>query len=87
MTKAKAVIIPVTPFQQNCTLLWCDATKRAFCRPAAARRRERVCPSWSFTNEDSERSALLHHDALAVDDLKPVDETTAAYVAHVDRHA
>lgn len=29
MTKAKAVIIPVTPFQQNCTLLWCEATKRA----------------------------------------------------------
>jgi glyoxylase-like metal-dependent hydrolase (beta-lactamase superfamily II) len=29
MTKAKALIIPVTPFQQNCTLLWCDATKRA----------------------------------------------------------
>jgi hydroxyacylglutathione hydrolase len=28
MTKAKAIIIPVTPFQQNCTLLWCDATKR-----------------------------------------------------------
>jgi hydroxyacylglutathione hydrolase len=28
-TKAKALIIPVTPFQQNCTLLWCDATKRA----------------------------------------------------------
>jgi hypothetical protein len=29
MTKAKAVIIPVTPFQQNCTMLWCEATKRA----------------------------------------------------------
>ncbi len=29
MTKAKAAIIPVTPFQQNCTLLWCEATKRA----------------------------------------------------------
>jgi hydroxyacylglutathione hydrolase len=28
-TKAKALIIPVTPFQQNCTLLWCEATKRA----------------------------------------------------------
>ena len=27
--KAQAVIIPVTPFQQNCTLLWCTATKRA----------------------------------------------------------
>jgi glyoxylase-like metal-dependent hydrolase (beta-lactamase superfamily II) len=26
---AKAAIIPVTLFQQNCTLLWCDATKRA----------------------------------------------------------
>jgi hydroxyacylglutathione hydrolase len=24
-----AVIIPVTPFQQNCTLLWCEAAKRA----------------------------------------------------------
>lgn len=29
MTKVKAVIIPVTPFQQNCTLMWCEATKRA----------------------------------------------------------
>jgi hydroxyacylglutathione hydrolase len=28
-TKAKALIIPVTPFQQNCTLLWCETTKRA----------------------------------------------------------
>jgi hydroxyacylglutathione hydrolase len=29
MTKAKALIIPVTPFQQNCRLLWCEATRRA----------------------------------------------------------
>ncbi len=29
MTQAKALIIPVTPFQQNSTLLWCEATKRA----------------------------------------------------------
>jgi hydroxyacylglutathione hydrolase len=29
MTKARTLIIPVTPFQQNCTLLWCDVTKRA----------------------------------------------------------
>lgn len=29
MTQAKALIIPVTPFQQNCTLLWCEASKRA----------------------------------------------------------
>jgi hydroxyacylglutathione hydrolase len=29
MTKAKALIVPVTPFQQNCTLLWCEVTKRA----------------------------------------------------------
>jgi hydroxyacylglutathione hydrolase len=28
-TKAKALVIPVTPFQQNCTLLWCEATRRA----------------------------------------------------------
>lgn len=27
--KASATIIPVTPFQQNCTLLWCEATRRA----------------------------------------------------------
>ncbi|MBX9710491.1 MAG: MBL fold metallo-hydrolase [Xanthobacteraceae bacterium] len=27
--KAQAVIIPVTPFQQNCTLLWCTATNKA----------------------------------------------------------
>ncbi len=29
MSKARAAIIPVTPFQQNCTLLWCEATQRA----------------------------------------------------------
>ena len=28
-TKPKALIVPVTPFQQNCTLLWCEATRRA----------------------------------------------------------
>src|SRR3979490_34375 len=27
--KAGAAIIPVTPFQQNCTLLWEEATKKA----------------------------------------------------------
>lgn len=25
----KFTVIPVTPFQQNCTLLWCEETKRA----------------------------------------------------------
>ena len=25
----RAAIIPVTPLQQNCTLLWCTATHRA----------------------------------------------------------
>jgi glyoxylase-like metal-dependent hydrolase (beta-lactamase superfamily II) len=29
MPKAHALIVPVTPFQQNCTLLWCEGTKRA----------------------------------------------------------
>jgi hydroxyacylglutathione hydrolase len=29
MSNARAIIVPVTPFQQNCTVLWCDATKRA----------------------------------------------------------
>ena len=27
--KAGAATIPVTPFQQNCTLLWCESTRRA----------------------------------------------------------
>ncbi|MFT0875647.1 MBL fold metallo-hydrolase [Rhodopseudomonas sp. G2_2311] len=27
--KAGAAIIPVTPFQQNCTLLWCEASRKA----------------------------------------------------------
>lgn len=27
--QAGALIIPVSPFQQNCTLLWCEATRRA----------------------------------------------------------
>jgi glyoxylase-like metal-dependent hydrolase (beta-lactamase superfamily II) len=29
MPSFRAAIVPVTPFQQNCTLLWCEATKRA----------------------------------------------------------
>src|SRR3954467_14185222 len=29
MPNARAAIVPVTPFQQNCPLLWCEATKRA----------------------------------------------------------
>jgi glyoxylase-like metal-dependent hydrolase (beta-lactamase superfamily II) len=29
VTKTQAVIVPVTPFQQNCTVLWCEASKRA----------------------------------------------------------
>jgi glyoxylase-like metal-dependent hydrolase (beta-lactamase superfamily II) len=29
MPKIRAAIIPVTLFQQNCTLLWCEATRRA----------------------------------------------------------
>lgn len=28
MPKARAAIVPVTPFSQNCTILWCEATKR-----------------------------------------------------------
>src|SRR5689334_7626476 len=27
--KARAAIIPVMPFEQNCTLIWCETTKRA----------------------------------------------------------
>ena len=29
MPDVRAAIIPVTPLQQNCTLLWCEATKKA----------------------------------------------------------
>ena len=29
MPKARALIIPVTLFQQNCTLLWCEMSKHA----------------------------------------------------------
>jgi glyoxylase-like metal-dependent hydrolase (beta-lactamase superfamily II) len=29
VSKARAAIIPVTPFEQNCTLLWCEETKKA----------------------------------------------------------
>ncbi len=29
MPNARAAVIPVTPFQQNCTLLWSEVTKRA----------------------------------------------------------
>ena len=29
MSEIRAAIVPVTPFAQNCTLVWCDATKRA----------------------------------------------------------
>jgi len=28
MSTARAMIVPVTPLQQNCTLLWCEATLR-----------------------------------------------------------
>src|SRR5215212_9256155 len=28
VTSLRAAIVPVTPFQQNCTLLWSDSTKR-----------------------------------------------------------
>ncbi|MEA2830844.1 MAG: hydroxyacylglutathione hydrolase, partial [Bradyrhizobium sp.] len=27
--KAGAVIVPVTLFEQNCTVIWCEATKKA----------------------------------------------------------
>src|ERR1700761_6876295 len=27
--KAGAMIVPVTPFEQNCTLIWCTATRKA----------------------------------------------------------
>src|SRR5712675_2054196 len=27
--KAGAIIVPVTPFEQNCTLIWCEATRKA----------------------------------------------------------
>jgi glyoxylase-like metal-dependent hydrolase (beta-lactamase superfamily II) len=27
--KAGAVIVPVTPFEQNCTIIWCEATRKA----------------------------------------------------------
>ena len=27
--KAGATIVPVTPFEQNCTIIWCEATKKA----------------------------------------------------------
>jgi glyoxylase-like metal-dependent hydrolase (beta-lactamase superfamily II) len=29
MSKIRAAIIPVTPFEQNCTLVWCEASQRA----------------------------------------------------------
>jgi glyoxylase-like metal-dependent hydrolase (beta-lactamase superfamily II) len=29
VSKARAAIVPVTPFEQNCTLLWCEETKSA----------------------------------------------------------
>ena len=29
MSTARAMIIPVTPLAQNCTLVWCEVTKRA----------------------------------------------------------
>ena len=29
LSAMKAAIMPVTPFQQNCSILWCDASKKA----------------------------------------------------------
>ena len=41
----KCLIIPVTPFQQNCSLVWCEKTKRAAVTRAleefVARRRQK----------------------------------------------
>ena len=28
MSKTRAIIVPVTPFQQNCALVWCETTRR-----------------------------------------------------------
>lgn len=34
MSSLKAAIVPVTPYQQNCSLVWCEATHEAFiCDP------------------------------------------------------
>ena len=27
--KAGAIIVPVTLFEQNCTIIWCEATRKA----------------------------------------------------------
>ena len=28
MSRARAAIVPVTPFQQNCTIVWCETTMK-----------------------------------------------------------
>src|SRR5208337_2911626 len=41
----------------------------------------------SFTNEDSEGSALLHHDVAPVDGLAGADDAATADIADVDGSA
>jgi hydroxyacylglutathione hydrolase len=42
MPELKAAVIPVTPFQQNCTLLWQEPDKRALVIDPGSE----VPPSW-----------------------------------------
>jgi len=38
MGDMQLAVIPVTPFQQNCSVLWCERTRAAAAAAAAARR-------------------------------------------------
>ena len=61
----KAAIIPVTPLQQNCTLLWCVKTMRgAFCDPGGDLQRLKAAAQQAGVTIEK---ILLTHDGGGVD--------------------
>jgi hydroxyacylglutathione hydrolase len=59
MSTARALIVPVTPFQQNCTLLWCEATmKAAIVDPGGDL--DRVAEALARTGTSVEKILLTH---------------------------
>ncbi len=78
---------PTSPYFSSPTKLLVTFWRRAVHHRARVLTDGSLLLDGSFTNEDGERSAPLHHDALAVDCLKAVDDAAAANGADVDGHA
>ena len=56
-------IVPVTPFEQNCTIFWCEATRQAV-------------NAWIRTN--TEADGVIDFDAVMRDPAEPL-KLAAAY--------